>query len=638
MRQASPWRARSRQCGEGPTAVQFDRPPALRLRPVGPVAWIQGAAAVLLVSGLLAPEAFGQGMALVNRMGESSPLADLERTRPDVHFVDIASDAGLDFQHVAGNPVRKEYILEVTGSGVAILDYNGDGLQDVFLVNQTRWESDGSQARTTSRLFRNRGDLRFEDATREAGLVRSGWGQGACAGDYDNDGDDDLFVTYWGDNVLYRNRGDGTFEPATQEAGLLAGRRRWGSGCAFLDYDRDGWLDLAVANYIRFDPAEVPKPGESELCRYGEAPVVCGPRGLPSESASLFRNTGNGRFADVSEPSGFSAASGIYGFSVLTGDFNDDGWTDVYIACDSTPSVLLQNNQDGTFEDIGYESGTAVNEHGQEQGGMGADAGDFDHDGLLDIVKTNFDNDIPSLYRNEGGGFFSDVSVLGGLGVHTDFVGWGVAFVDLDHDTWQDIFMVNGHVYGMEEAADTKIEFQQTRNLYWNLANGAFVDISEHAGPGVTERSSARGAAFGDLDNDGTIEIVINNLDASPSLLVNRIAPKNWILVRLAGSRSNRNGIGARITVRTGDSVQLREVRSGGSFLSQNDFRQHFGLGPAARVDEIRVRWPSGLVESYSNVRANREILLREGEGVPIVENGSDPHESKAANSGRRSP
>lgn len=564
-------------------------------------------------------------MALVNRTGESSPLADLQRTLPDVHFVDIASDAGLVFQHVAGNPVRKEYILEVTGSGVAILDYNGDGLQDVFLVNQTRWDLDGAHAQPTSRLFRNRGDLRFEDATQEAGLGRSGWGQGTCAGDYDNDGDDDLFVTYWGDNVLHRNRGDGTFEPATEEAGLLAGRRRWGSGCAFLDYDRDGWLDLAVANYIRFDPGEVPKPGESELCLHGEAPVVCGPRGLPSESASLFRNTGDGRFTDVSEPSGFSSASGIYGFSVLTGDFNDDGWTDVYIACDSTPSVLLQNNQDGTFTDIGYESGTAVNEHGQEQGGMGADAGDYDHDGFLDIVKTNFDNDIPSLYRNEGGGLFSDVSVLGGLGVHTHFVGWGVAFVDVDHDTWQDIFMVNGHVYGMEGAADTGIEFQQARNLYWNLGNGAFVDISRRAGPGVAQRSSARGAAFGDLNNDGTIEIVINNLDASPSLLTNRIAPANWILIRLAGSESNRNGIGARVTVRAGDSFQMREVRSGGSFLSQNDFRLHFGLGPAAQADEIRIRWPAGLVESFSKVRANREVLLREGEGTALDENELKP-------------
>ncbi len=601
----------------------------LRAAPPGPgkrFGWFQGAAVVLLASGLLAVHAHSQGMALVNRAGESSPLANLDRTLPDVHFVDVASDAGLDFQHVAGDPVRKEYILEVTGSGVAVFDYDEDGYQDVFLVNQTRWESEEAQPPPTSRLFRNLGNLRFKDTTQEAGLVHTGWGQGTCVGDYDNDGDNDLFVTYWGDNVLYRNSGQGTFERASEEAGLPSGQRRWGSGCSFLDYDRDGWLDLAVANYIRFDPAKVPKPGESELCRYEEAPVVCGPRGLPSESASLFRNTGDGRFADVSESSGFSKASGIYGFAVLTGDFNDDGWTDVYIACDSTPSVLLQNNQDGTFTDIGYESGTAVNEHGQEQGGMGADAGDYDRDGLLDIVKTNFDNDIPSLYRNEGGGFFSDVAVLGGLGVHTNFVGWGVAFVDIDHDTWPDIFMVNGHVYGMEEGAEAGIEFQQSRNVYWNLANGAFVDISKHAGPGVAQRSSARGAAFGDLNNDGTVEVVVNNLDATPSLLVNRVVPKNWMLIRLEGSQSNRNGIGARVTVRTGDNVQVREVRSGGSFLSQNDFRLHLGLGPATQVDEIRIRWPAGLVESFSNVSTNQEVLLREGEGTAIAEKDSEAH------------
>ncbi|MDE0104523.1 MAG: CRTAC1 family protein [Bryobacterales bacterium] len=589
------------------------------LRLSSPGGQSQTRAAVLLLVGLLAAcDAFAQGMALVNREGQRSPLATLDRTPPAVRFVDVAANAGLDFLHVAGGRVRKEYIIEVTGSGVAIFDYDGDGLQDVFLVNQARWDSRGDLAQPTSRLFRNRGSLRFEDTTREAGVLHSGWGQGVCAGDYDNDGDDDLFVTYWGHNVLYRNLGNGTFNAATEEAALLSGQPRWGSGCAFLDYDRDGWLDLAVANYIRFDPSQVPKPGESELCRYREAPVVCGPRGLPSESPSLFRNTGDGRFADVSEASGFSKASGIYGFSVLTGDFNDDGWADVYIACDSTPSVLLQNNRDGSFTEVGYESGTAVNEHGQEQGGMGADAGDYDHNGLVDIVKTNFDNDIPSLYRNDGGGFFSDVAVLGGLGVQTKFVGWGVAFVDVDHDTWLDILMVNGHVYRMGDDGVEGFEFEQSRNLYWNLGNGAFSDISLHAGPGVAQRSSARGAALGDLNNDGTIEVVVNNLDGSPSLLVNEAVLGNWIRVRTVGVRSNRNGIGARVTVRTGNTVQVREVRSGGSFLSQGDFRLHFGLAAAAQADEIRIRWPLGLVESFPGVRANREILLREGEGTPV--------------------
>ncbi len=576
-------------------------------------------APAVLALGLLAPAAFGQGMASVQRTGERSPLATVDRTPPEVYFVDIAAQAGLDFRHVAGGRTGKDYILEVTGSGVAIFDYDEDGRQDIFLVNQTLWHADDTQEPPTSRLFRNLGDLRFRDTTREAGLTHSGWGQGVCVGDYDNDGDDDLFVTYWGDNILYRNGGKGVFEPATAEVGLGSGQRRWGSGCAFLDYDRDGWLDLAVANYIRFDPAEVPKPGQSDLCRYQGAPVVCGPRGLPGESASLFRNTGQGRFVDVSEASGFSEAVGIYGLAVLTGDFDDDGWTDVYVACDSTPSILLRNNGDGTFAEVGYESGTALNEHGQEQGGMGAAAGDYNHDGLLDIVKTNFDNDIPSLYRNEGGGFFSDVSVIGGLGIHTNFVGWGVAFLDVDHDTWQDVFMVNGHVYRVDPAHGTGIEFEQSRNVYWNLGNGAFLDISGRAGPGVATSSPARGAAFGDLDNDGTIEVVVNNLDAAPNLLVNEAVPGNWIRIRPEGIRSNRNGIGAHVTVRAGETTQMREVRSGGSYLSQNDLRLHFGLGAASWVEEIRIRWPSGPVESFPATSANQEVLLREGEGTPII-------------------
>lgn len=567
---------------------------------------------------LSVPAAVGQGMASVNRSGKHSPLANTDRSLPDIRFVDMASNAGLRFQHVAGSPAEKSYILEVTGSGAAIFDYDGDGLPDIFLVNQTHWQVADSSATPTSRLFRNRGNLRFEDVTATAGLERNGWGQGVCAGDYDNDGDNDLFVTYWGESILYRNRGNGTFEEATAAAGLPTGERRWSTGCAFLDYDRDGWLDLAVANYIRFDPELVPKPGESELCRYDEVPVVCGPRGLPGESPTLYRNEGGGEFVDVSESSGFSKVSGIYGFSVLAGDFTGDHWTDVYIACDSTPSVLFRNNADGTFTDVGYESGTAVNEHGQEQGGMGAAAGDYNRDGLPDIVKTNFDNDIPSLYRNDGGSFFSDAAVMAGLGIHTDFVGWGVAFVDLDHDSWQDVFIANGHVYGSHTVDGVNFEFLQSKNLYWNLGNGAFLDISDHAGTGVAEKSAARGAAFGDLNNDGSIEIVINNLDSGPSLLVNRGSLQNWILIGLAGTDSNQNGIGALVSVTAAGTVQTREVRSGGSFLSQNDMRLHFGLGEAAQVEKVAIRWPSGLAEEFPGLRANRDVVLREGEGSPV--------------------
>ena len=555
-------------------------------------------------------------MAVVNRAGRPSPLVGTDREAPPVRFVDVASEGGLAFRHVAGGESAPQYILEVTGSGVAVLDYDGDGLQDVFLVNQTRWRIVGDEPLPTSRLFRNLGSLQFEDVTSRARLTRSGWGQGACVGDYDNDGDEDLFVTSWGDNALFRNAGDGTFEEVAGQTGLLSAQRRWSTGCSFFDYDRDGLLDLAVANYVRFDPDRVPKPGESELCRYEGSPVVCGPRGLPGESPSLYRNEGDGRFSDVSEASGFSAASGVYGFSVLTGDFDGDGWPDVYIACDSTPSILFQNGRDGTFVDIGYESGTALNEHGQEQGGMGVDSGDYNRDGLPDIVKTNFDNDIPSLYRNDGSGFFTDAAAMAGLGVHTRFVGWGVALLDVDHDGWQDVFIVNGHVYGSGGSSSPGIAFEQTRNLYWNLGNGSFLDITPHAGPGLLQASAARGASFIDLNNDGKIEVVVNNLNGAPNLLVNRAKAGNWIRVRTEGTASNRDGIGARVSVTAGDSVQAREVRSGGSFLSQNDMRLHFGLGDARAVDGFAVRWPSGLVESFPGAPANREVRLKEGAGA----------------------
>ncbi len=573
--------------------------------------------AVLLACSALAQSLAAQGMALVNRPGRGVRVSELDRPVPAFRFENRASEAGLLFRHVAGDPVDKTYILEVTGSGVAIFDYDNDGLADVFFVNQTRWHSGDGRVPPTNRLFRNAGDLRFEDVTAEANLVRTGWGQGACVADYDNDGDEDLFVTYWGDNVLYRNEGDGRFEDVTGAAFPPTVRRRWSTGCAFLDYDRDGSLDLAVANYIRFDLGTTPKPGENELCRFQGNPVVCGPRGLPSETATLYRNTGHGTYADVSHKSGLGTGA-MYGFAVLTGDYNRDGWTDIYVACDSSPSRLFENNRDGSFTEVGYESGTALNEHGQEQGGMGAAAGDYNRDGWIDIVKTNFANDIPSLYRNEQQGLFSEVSIRSGLGTHTSFVGWGVAFVDVDHDTWQDVIIVNGHVYRMPVPAGRGVRFEQSKHLYWNLADGTFAEISGRSGSGLVEKSSARGAAFGDLDNDGRIEVVVNNLDSSPSLLVNAVEQRNWIRVDLEGTRSNRNGIGARVSVRTGDTVQVAEARSGGSFLSHSDLRLHFGLGNADQVDEILVRWTTGAVEAFPSASANRTVVLREGRGTPV--------------------
>jgi hypothetical protein len=486
-------------------------------------------------------------------------------------------------------------------------------------VNATRWDLKPGDPRPTSRLFRNRGDgSHFDDVTEKAGLGKSGWGQGVCAGDYDNDGFEDLFVTYWGANVLYHNNGDGTFRDVTAEAGLPASGSRWSTGCAFFDYDRDGRLDLAVANYIQFDPSRVPRPGETQFCVYKGMPVMCGPRGLPGGVNILYHNEGGGKFIDVSQKTGFNKPAGHYSFSVLTGDYDNDGWPDVYIACDSTPNILLHNNGNGTFTDIGVISGAAFNEDGQEQAGMGAAAADYNNDGWLDIVKTNFSDDTPTLYLNNKDGTFTDVTYRAGLGVNNRFLGWGVGFVDVDNDGWKDVIMVNGHVYPSIDKLSLSSTYRQERNVYWNLQNGAFLDISSRAGPAILDRRSGRGAAFADFFNTGAVGVVINNLDDVPSLLVNRGEKKNWLRIKTRGTKSNRDGIGARVAVTAGGLRMIDEVRSGGSFMSQNDLRLHYGLGNAERVDEIRLRWPSGLEEVFPGVGANREVLIEEGKGRPV--------------------
>jgi hypothetical protein len=534
-------------------------------------------------------------------------------------FTNTAREAGLTAVTVYGGRTTNKYLLETTGCGVALLDYDGDGWLDVFLVNGTTLEGFPKGQEPTNHLYRNRRDGTFEDVTKKAGLAASGWGQGACAGDYDNDGDDDLFVSYWGRNRLYRNGGDGTFADVTTSAGVMDRRDRWGAGCAFLDYDRDGRLDLFVANYIDLDLRTAPVP-ESGLCLYKGVKVACGPPGLQGGRNVLYRNEGDGRFADVSEASGVTRASGTYGLGVTTLDFDRDGWTDVYVANDSNPSALYRNNRDGTFTDIGVRSGCAYSQDGKPQAGMGITVADFDRNGTFDLFKTNFAGDTSTLYANTGDGFCDDRTFAAGIGLNTRWLGWGVGFIDLDRDGWRDLFLVNGHVYPEVEQLRTEAGYQQRKVVYRNLRNGRFEDVTERLGPPATTPKAGRGAAFGDLDNDGDIDIVVNNVHDTPDLFrVESRAAGHWLLVALVGTKSNRSAIGASLTLTAGGGTQIEEVRGGGSYYAQNDLRVHFGLGDATVVDRLDVRWPSGLTETWRGLAADRIVTLKEGSGRPAA-------------------
>jgi hypothetical protein len=565
-------------------------------------------------------EILSQGVAVPRRAAGALPKVRVDIPLPKVQFEDIAAKSGLTIQHVSGG-YNKKYLLESTGSGVALLDYDRDGFLDVFLVNGTTLEGFPQGQEPTSHLYRNNKDGTFTDVTEKAGLMRSGWGQGVCVGDYDNDGNDDLFVTFYGQNALYRNEGNGSFTDITEKAGLLHKTVRWSTGCSFLDYDKDGMLDLFVANYVDLDLKRTPAKGTTQYCRWKGIPVVCGPRGLACGMNLLYHNNGNGTFADVSEKAGITKSSGHYAFTSLVSDYDNDGWPDIYVACDSTPNILYHNEGNGTFTDLGLISGSALNEDGEEQAGMGVSAADYDNDGFFDIVKTNFTDDIPTLYHNKGDGLFADVSNPARLGANTRYVGWGTAFLDVDHDGWKDIFMVNGHVYPDVDAYSLESPYKQERVLQWNLRNGTFLDISSQAGPGIEERRCSRGAAVGDLDNDGSLEIVINNMNDTPNLLKNLGERKNWILIRTVGRQSNRDGIGARVTVLTGNLKQMDEVRSGGSYISQSDLRLHFGIGDAEKVDRAEVFWPSGKKEAFPNLKANEIVVLEEGKGISLGSN-----------------
>jgi len=540
----------------------------------------------------------------------------------NAHFVDVAASAGLTTPTIYGGVETKKYILEATGCGCAFTDYDNDGWMDIFILSGTRLE--GVPPGTTNRLYKNNRDGTFTDVTEKAGLTAIGWASAVCVGDYNNDGFEDLFCTYFGQNRLYRNNGDGTFSDVTKASGLGIEQTRWGAGCSFLDYNRDGHLDLFVSNYVRFSFEHAPVPGENVNCNWKGIPVECGPRGLPPGRHSLYRNNGDGTFTDVSQQAGIAAATESYGMTVVAADFDEDGWPDIYVACDSTPSLLFMNNHDGTFREEGVMRGLALSDDGAEQAGMGLGVGDYDLDGHLDLFKTHFADDANGLYHNDGKGNFDDVTRVSRIGVETRYICWGAGIVDLDNDGYPDLFMVSGSVYPEVESKLPQYAKKNPRSVFRNLGNGTFEELVQQAGPGVAEAHCSRGCAFGDFDNDGDVDILIVNLNEPPSLLRNDLqGNQNWLKVKLEGVKSNRSAIGARVLVRYGGKVQAQAVVSQSSFYSSNDPRLHFGLG-ASKIADVDVHWPNGLAEQFPGIKANQWLKLREGSGARPRAAGED--------------
>jgi len=566
------------------------------------------AAAGVAISGA----AFGQG---ISSRGVKAQPRGKPSGRPFFsRMTDVAEQARLTQPVIYGGTESKSYIIEVVGCGVAFVDYDNDGWVDLFLLSGTRLE--GAPPGTTNRLYKNNRDGTFTDVTSKAGLQRTGWASAVTVGDYNNDGFDDLFITYYGQNVLYHNNGDGTFTDVTERAGLLQPGTRYGSGCSWVDYDRDGRLDLFVANYLNTTLEKLPKPGENPDCTWKGVPVNCGPRGLPAGFVQLFHNNGDGTFTDVSKRSGVAAASGSYPMTVVAADYDNDGWPDIYVACDSTPSWLFHNQHNGTFREEGLERGVALSEDGLEQAGMGVGIGDYNLNGNLDILKTHFADDTNVLYQNDGKGNFNDVTTRSGLGVETRYVGWGAGIVDLDNDGYPDLFVATGSVYPEVEKRLSAYPFRTPRLVFRNLGDGRFEELIEEAGTGISAPHASRGCAFGDFDNDGDMDILVMNMNEPPSLLRNDVSDKNhWLKVQLVGVQSNRSAIGTRVTARYGTRRQAQEVSAQSSFYSTNDRRLHFGLGKEGYAD-LMIRWTNGATETIPNVAADQLVVIREGAGI----------------------
>jgi enediyne biosynthesis protein E4 len=530
-------------------------------------------------------------------------------------FTDIAHQAGLTGITVSGHPNKADYVIEAMGCGVAFIDYDNDGWQDILVLSSSRFGDPAPFA--SNRLYKNGRDGTFTDVTQKAGLFHNGYCYGVTVGDYNNNGFEDIFITGWPQNILYRNNGDGTFTDITKEAGLLSSEPRFGSGCTFVDYDRDGRLDLFVSNYVAFDLKTVPRAGELASCN--SEGVFCGPRGLPYGRHNLYRNCGNGTFEDVTSKAGIDKASAGYGLTAIAADFDDDGWPDIYVACDSTPSLFFHNQHDGTFREQAMERGVALSEDGMEQAGMGVGVGDILLRGNLDIVKTHFAADTPAVYVNTGKGEFQDNTLRSGLAVETRFISWGTGIEDLDNDGKPDILWVTGGIYPeLKNRGDQP--FDTPRIVFRNLGNGRFEELIGQAGPGIDAAHCSRGCAFGDFDNDGDVDLVIFNLNEPPSLLKNDVSGGfHWLKVKLAGTKSNRSAIGGRVTVRYEGKLQAKEVLGQSSYLSVNDRRLHFGLGTAKTAD-VEVRWPLGLVEKFPSVSADQLVHITEGQGITHCE------------------